>query len=85
MGEVLGDQAGRPEVAALDDVEHLDDVGMVEAAEEVELPLDFGGLDGEEHLNCYFFLVLLVPALEDVGVPPPSYFVGDCVLLCLSE
>ena len=85
MGEVLSDQAGRSEVAALDDVEHLDDVGMVEAAEEVELPLDFGGFDGEEHLDCYFFLVLLVPALEDVGVPSPSYFVGNYILLCLSE
>ena len=85
MGEVLSDQAGRSEVAALDDVEHLDDIGVAEAAEEVELPLNFGRLDGEEHLDCYFFLVLLVPALKDVRVPSPSYLVGDSVLLCLSE
>lgn len=85
MREVLGDQAGSPEVAALNNVEHLDDVGVAEAAEEVKLPLDFAGLDGEQHLDCYFFLVLLVPALKDVRVPSPSYLVGDSVLLCLSE
>ena len=78
---MLGYQAGRPEVAALHDVQHFYDVGVVQAFKEVELPLYFGGLDREEHLYCYLLLVLLVPALEDVGVASPSYFVGDCVLL----
>lgn len=44
--EVLEDEAGSFEVAALDDIEHFDDVGVVEGLQEMVLSFDFNGLDG---------------------------------------
>jgi hypothetical protein len=77
--------AGGPEIGALDDIEYLDDIGVVELFEDVVLSLDFGGFDGHQHFDDYFLLGFYVSALEDVGVLAPADLVGDGIVLEFAE
>ena len=81
---MLEDEAGSLEVTALDDIEHFDDVGVVEGFQEMVLSFDFDGLDRQQHLDGDFLFVFLVSTLEDVGVFASSNLMGDGVLFQLS-
>lgn len=70
----LEHEAGCPLVGALHDVEHFDDVGVIDRLENVVLSFYFIFADGEEDLDGYSFAGFGVGALEHVGVPPSSYF-----------
>ena len=85
MLEVLKDEAGSPQMSALHDVNDFYYVWMVEKFEEVVLTFDFGGLDGHQHFDDYFFLGVGVFALEDVGVSASADFMRYCVILLLAE
>ena len=85
VGEIVEDKAGGAEVGALDDVPQLDNVGVVELAQEMVLPPDLVLADGQQHLDGDALVSALVGALEDVGVLAPADFTMHHVVIHLPE
>ena len=84
MLEGLEDQASSPEVRALDNIQHLDDTGVVKLFQNMIFSFDLGRLDRKQHLNHYLFLSCYVSPLEDVCVLSSAHLMRDRIVLLLS-
>lgn len=83
--KVFEDEAGCPEVGALDDIKNIDDIWMFEALQDVILSLYFAGLHGKEYFDCNFFLGFGVLSLEYMWIFATSNLMRNGVALELSE
>lgn len=58
---------------------------MLQYLEEIVLSLYSYRINWQQYLYGYFFFVFGVSALEDMGIPASSDFMGDGVLLRLTN
>lgn len=85
VGDQLEHHAGCLGFRAPHDTEDLDDVGVVEAVCDKQLPLDFGGTDSSEDLDRHLLPMLHIGALKDVGVLASADLPNDLVRLLAAE
>lgn len=84
MGEVLQDKACGSKVRTANNVEHLDDIGVVELTQNLILPLNFGGFDGEEHFDDHALFGLDAAAFKNMRVATAADLVREGIVLQLS-
>jgi hypothetical protein len=54
---------------------------MVDLLEDLVLPLDLAGFDGQQHLDRNLLFGFYIPSLENVGILSATYLVRNGIVL----